>query len=455
MDDIWSFSWKSPLEGRYANAALLKIWSEANKVKYWHIYWAKQLLRLQDAHVAVNFDVDELATLLAISKGEESPARVAEIVGNAVKYEHITHHDLVAGLQAFTASLPETIRPYVHLGLTSSDPEDYADTMQIAESLKVINDMMCLVVDVLADKVAFYRDIPIMGRTHLQLAEPTLLGYRLAVHLEQLVQAGFDLNETSVYPKLQTGAVGTCSNLELVGVKNLTDTGVRATGQTYPRSVDLRFGYIFCRIAAVLHKLALDWRLMYMEPWVTLSPLGTGSSAMPGKVNPIGWEKVCSLARLIPGIVNNLWDMAANSALERTLDDSAARRLTLPDLFMTMAEILKTTAGELTSEKVEINGDVAMDQIKEEWRAWLPSRALAWLQANNRVSDRMEAHRYLAKLVTTFETPAGFWFDAIGRPLFGGDTIEDVLALSSAGKMIEDVLSYAGLYVGEWESKGD
>jgi adenylosuccinate lyase len=431
------YEWRSPFENRYKNDQLSDIWGRINTVRLWHHYW---YMRLDDLVPEQSIDIDESST------------SIARCIARADELEKTTHHDLVAALLAFTERLPEDVRPFVHLGLTSSDPEDYADLIRIHSSIEVILGLLQDLIAGLTATVLLTGDIPIMGRTHLQLAEPTLLGYRLAVTLDQLVDVGRDLRRTRTnraLHKAQTGAVGTCSNLEMVGVASPLSE-MLAAGQTYPRSYDLDFAYAFARIAAILHKLALDMRIMYMEDWVVKKPAGVGSSAMPGKVNPIGWEKICSLARMIPNKVNNLWDVAANSALERTLDDSACRRIELPELFFTMAEILTTAHNEIGKFPALVDRDRAMGQIAAEWRSWLPSRALAWRQKNIPGLDRLKAHQELALLANDPDDifmaarPGAFWYMATGRPM---DDIEDMLYLGMAVNMTGMVVQKAETYL--------
>ena len=418
-------------------------------VRLWHQYWAQRLFGLYWGEEC-KFGMDGVKAVDAARLGAETSTSIARSIHRADELEKTTHHDLVAALLAFTESLPEDVRPLVHLGLTSSDPEDYADLQCIDASLGVVLDLLHGLISGLAATVLLTKDIPVMGRTHLQLAEPTLLGYRLAVPLEQLVAAGRDLQDiysNRATSKAQTGAVGTCSNLEMVGVAGRLSV-ILATGQTYPRSYDLSFAYAFARIAAILHKLALDMRIMYMEPWAVKKATGIGSSAMPGKVNPVGWEKICSLACMVPNKVNNLWDVAANSALERTLDDSACRRIELPELFFTMAEILTTAHNEIDKFPAIVDRDRAMQQIDYEWRSWLPSRALAWLQMNVPGLDRLQAHSDLALQANdTYdmeEGPGTFWFRATGRPMAD---VEDMLFLGTAANMTSMVVQKAKNYL--------
>jgi adenylosuccinate lyase len=445
--------WHSPLEGRYTCPALAHIWSETNKHKLWHVFWADQILILF-THGDIDLTAEDVQVLCPIARGEEGAGSVLFSVERSKQFEKSTHHDLAAGLQAFAASLPGRLQGYVHLGLTSSDVEDYADWDRIGESLVVITGMLREVIIRLTAVVKRDKDVPIMGRTHLQLAEPTLLGYRLSVPLELLVGLAKALDRIVEQHrdliKTQTGAVGTSSNMELVGVRTIERTSlILATGQIYPRVIDLDFAYLFNMVAAVTHKLGLDMRLMSTEPWMLRKTDGIGSSAMPGKINPIGWEKVCSLSRMVPNMTNNMWDVAANSALERTLDDSAARRF-LPELFMVMAQILTTVSGELIGKWV-VSDSRALEQIRKEWRAWLPSRALAWLQANGKVTDRAKTHAdlgYSADPEVGCETAGEYWYKMTGRPLMGEDTAEDLLCLSTAGRMTQSVINLAAAYLG-------
>jgi adenylosuccinate lyase len=200
------------------------------------------------------------------------------------------------------------------------------------------------------------------------------------------------------------GAVGTGANRLLLG--NSLDTfssGVR--GQTYPRQHDLRVAQEFSDIAATLHKMAFDLRLMFSDGLIYFDrgDREIGSSAMPGKKNPIGLEKICGLARRMPHIVSELWDISALSLLERTLDDSSPRRSLLPEMFLLMSEIITTMTKQV--ERVRLYTGWASSRVKiMGWRSWVPSRVQTILRAKD--IDITQAE--LVQLAAACETPRGY-----------------------------------------------
>lgn len=397
-------TYESPYSNRYGTQELRYVWSIEHTRYLWHLYWLNQLRILHDVGMEIDLEI--------IDRIKASNTLELDLVHRcyylALKYEKTTHHDLAAHLQAFEETLPKNVRGLVHLGLTSSDVEDAAAGIQIMESLVILGRGLSDMLTLLDASVRKWSNFVVLGRTHLQFAEPTTLGYRMLVYLEQLQRPTWALLKVlddGFASKPHPGATGTGANWYMVtgGVPTpLTLQHLRplqAAGQTYPRTEELAVGHILSDMAATLHKMALDMRIMHMEPWV--NKYGTdgqvGSSAMPGKVNPIGWEKITSLARLVESMSHNLWDVAGNSALERTLDDSASRRSILPEMFLAMQECLITACHNLGEVDNHLDMGAALMQVEENWRSWVPSRALTWLST----LDPSTSHSYHAQVIQT------------------------------------------------------
>jgi adenylosuccinate lyase len=248
------------------------------------------------------------------------------------------------------------------------DIEDNADALRVRESLDRIIISLEALLKTLADQIERWADTPAMAFTHLQPAEPTTIGYRLAQYAQDLL---IDLAElTRVRGEIKgkgfKGAVGTsASYFELLdgvdadaagrGSSHAIETDVMAaldlvpfdaTTQTYPRKQDWHVLNALAGLAMSLHKFAFDLRVLQSPPFGEWSePFGSkqvGSSAMPFKRNPIQAEKIDSLARYLAQLPRVAWDDAANSLLERTLDDSANRRIILPEAFLCADELLIT-----------------------------------------------------------------------------------------------------------------
>ncbi len=350
--------YQSPFTTRYAGPAMRAIWSERHKRLLWRRVW----VALAEAqHELGIVSAEQVADLRAHADdvNEASIARALEI-------EHEIHHDLMAEVRAF-AEQCAVGGGIIHLGATSMDIEDNADALRLREALDEVIAGLSRLITAFADKVEHYADTPGMAFTHLQPAEPTTIGYRLAQYLQDLL---IDLEQmrqirAGIRGKGFKGAVGTsASYLELIGPqpeqpgdtdahvleqRALSKLGLLAfpvATQTYPRKQDWLVVNGLAGLAQSLYKFAFDLRVLQSPPigeWA--EPFGAkqvGSSAMPFKRNPINAEKIDSLARYIATLPRVLWDNAAHSLLERTLDDSANRRVALSEAFLATDEIIRT-----------------------------------------------------------------------------------------------------------------
>jgi len=297
----------------------------------------------------------------------------------------------------------------LHLGATSMDIEDNADVLRQRESLDlVINELSGLLL-LFAEKVDTWADLPLIAFTHLQPAEPSTLGYRLAGYAQDLLTDWQILQSTrrELCGKGFKGAVGTGASYgELIGMDNLAEFENRLSSrlklpffpvatQVYPRKQDYLLLSHLAGLGASLHKFAFDLRLLQSSPFGELSePFSkqqVGSSAMPFKRNPINAEKIDSLARALAQMPRTAWDNAANSLLERTLDDSANRRTLLPEAFLICDELLTTTKRIL--DGLQVNEKA----IQRNLEAYAPFAAvervlMALVKAG---ADRQVMHEYL------------------------------------------------------------
>jgi adenylosuccinate lyase len=253
--------------------------------------------------------------------------------------------------------------PILHLGATSMDIEDNADALRLRAALDLVLERLVNLLKDLAAQIDRWADTPTMGFTHLQPAEPTTVGYRLAQYGQDL---SMDLEELKrvrgqIRGKGFKGAVGTSASYQqLLGSPDAArDMETRAMDtlglpafsvatQTYPRKQDWLVLNALSGLAGSVYKFAFDLRLLQSPPlgeWA--EPFGkrqVGSSAMPFKRNPVNAENIDSLARLVAALPRVAWDNAAHSLLERTLDDSANRRVILPQAFLATDEMLLRAA---------------------------------------------------------------------------------------------------------------
>jgi len=269
-------------------------------------------------------------------------------------------HDVMAEIRTFAQQCPVG-GAIIHLGATSTDITDNADVLRLREALDLILNRLQDLILALADQVERWANTPCMGFTHLQPAEPTTVGYRLAVTLQDLLTDWQALRDVraGLRAKGLRGAVGTrASYSQLLKGTGMTpeemerlvldELGLRAfpiTTQVYPRKQDWQVVVALAGVGQSLYRFAFDLRLLQspgLGEWA--EPFGAkqvGSSAMPFKRNPVNAENIDSLARFLARLPEVLWDNAAHTLLERTLDDSANRRVVLPESFLAADEILR------------------------------------------------------------------------------------------------------------------
>ncbi len=347
----------SPFAWRYGSAEMRAIWSEEHKRRLWRRVW----VALADAQQAAGLvTAEQVADLRAHADQVD--------IGRAHAIEAEIHHDLMAEVRAF-AEQCQIGGGIIHLGATSADIEDNADALALWQALGLVLSKLSAVLEALAGQIERWADLPAIAWTHLQPAEPTTLGYRLAQYGQDLLQDRDELHRVrgGIRGKGLKGAVGTsASYAQLLAGSAMTPAELEArvmaslglepfpvTTQTYPRKQDWLVLNALAGLAGSLYKFAFDLRLLQSPPlgeWA--EPFGrrqVGSSAMPFKRNPVNAENMDSLARLVAVLPRVAWDNAAHSLLERTLDDSANRRAVLPEAFLATDELL-CRAGRLVRD---------------------------------------------------------------------------------------------------------
>jgi adenylosuccinate lyase len=260
------------------------------------------------------------------------------------------------------------------------DVEDTVETYRLRRALSSIGTDLHALLHAFAEKIRAYADLVCMGYTHLQPAEPTTLGYRFAAYAQDLLvdDAALRFAFENLTTKGLRGAVGTAATYErLTGDRGgsaqieeyvLERFGLQAreiSTQTYPRKLDYLLLSALAGLGASLSKFAADVRILASPGFGELAePFArsqVGSSAMPFKQNPILCERIGSLARLLPGYAEVTWQNAATNFLERTLDDSANRRVVLPEALLCADELVtlaRTTVDGLRVEERRIGQNV-------------------------------------------------------------------------------------------------
>ena len=340
----------SPLTWRYGSDEMKTIFSEVHKRKLLRRVW----IALARAESKAGIVTEEQVRELESHKDDIDINRATEI-------ENEIHHDLMAEIRTYAEQCPKA-GGIIHLGATSMDALDNADAVRFKEALQLVAVRIADLIDVLAKRASEMKSVPTMAFTHIQPAEITTIGYRLSQTLQDLSDDADDLIGTiaSIKGKGMKGAVGTAASYKVLldgtGVSArelekmvMDELGIKpfeAATQVYTRKQDLRIISALSSIAASLHRFSLDMRILQSPPIGEVSePFGkkqVGSSAMPFKRNPINNEKICSLSRIVESAYQSAWNNASLMILERTLDDSANRRIFIPEAFIALDEMLIT-----------------------------------------------------------------------------------------------------------------
>ena len=311
------------------------------------------------------------------------PTVKQELYDLADSYEGSFQHETVAILEAVKEVLYKNTPTLFHVGLTSSDIQDQVVLAQQIESLIHLGarvERLLVGMSLNARQGNYYQEL--IGRTHLQPAEPVTLLHRMNLFAHDLRnwhdQATFTLNTVlSPYLRVMTGSVGTQTNIvammQSVSSQSylIPFNSARPKSQTLPRMLDVHYAQVLDSLAAILHKFALDFRVESGFGSIVegASKNRVGSSAMPYKKNPITAENICSLSRHVHHLIGDAWDNASQQILERTLDDSANRRFWIPestqltDHILTKTEILVGDLANIAETPASVWSDI-----------WLASR---------------------------------------------------------------------------------
>lgn len=341
-------AYDNPLVARYASAEMVRLWSPRRRYRTWRQLW----VWLAQAQA-------ELGLPISQAQLDELAAHVDDIdLAAAAAYERRFRHDVMAHVHTYGDCCPQA-RGIIHWGATSCYVTDNADLLLMREGLVLVRDRLVRVIDRLARFAAAHRDVACLAYTHFQPAQPTTVGKRACLWIHDLV---LDLQEVEarlagLRARGAKGTTGTqASFLALFGgdherVRRLDERvaelmgfpGVYpVTGQTYTRKVDHQILSTLAGIAASAHKAATDLRLLQHlreveEPYEAEQ---VGSSAMAYKRNPMRAERMCGLARYVLSLESSAAHTHATQWLERTLDDSANRRLVIPHAFLAVDALL-------------------------------------------------------------------------------------------------------------------
>lgn len=341
-------SYKNPLEERYSSAEMLFNFSPDNKFQTWRKLW----IALAEIEKDLGLDISEAQ----ISQLKEQADNIDYKV--AADYEKKFRHDVMAHVHAYGDVAP-LAKPIIHLGATSAFVGDNTDLIQIRDGLQIIRKQLVNVIKNVSDFALQYKDLPTLGFTHFQPAQLTTVGKRATLWLQSLL---LDFEELEFF--LETlrfrgvkGTTGTAASfLELLDgdytkVKHLDkelskrfgfEKVFGVSGQTYDRKIDAKVMALLSNIAQSAHKFTNDLRLLQnlKEIEEPFEKNQIGSSAMAYKRNPMRSERISALAKFVISLQNSSAMVAATQWFERTLDDSANKRLTIPQAFLAVDAIL-------------------------------------------------------------------------------------------------------------------
>ena len=336
-----------PLASRYASKAMVRLLSPLYRMRVWRRLWVA--LAESEAELGLPISEAQLAELRA-SQDHVDLAAIA-------RYESELRHDVMAAIHAWGEQAPAA-RPIIHLGATSCFVTDNGDLLICHEALGLLRSRLRDVIAALAAFADQWKAQPTLGFTHFQPAQPTTVGKRACLWIQDLLLDLEDLDHVLATTPVRgvKGTTGTqASFLELFegdGAKvealerrfcdKVGHPAIPISGQTASRKLEDRIGQVLCGIAASASKFACDLRLLQhlKEVEEPFEKQQVGSSAMPYKRNPMRSERINSLARFVLGLLPSTYQTSATQWMERTLDDSAHRRLTISQGLLAVDAIL-------------------------------------------------------------------------------------------------------------------
>ena len=389
-------SYESPLGSRYASREMSSLFSP----KYRAILFRKLWLALASAQKKLGLSISD-------AQIAEMQKQISNISFEKIKeHEKRLRHDVMAHIYAFGEQCP-TAKAIIHLGATSTYVTDNADLIQLKDSLHLLLQKMTLAIRSLKTFAKSHANEACLGFTHYQAAQPTTVGKRACLWLQDLLTDALELERLHKnLPFLGAkGATGTQASfltlfhqdekkvkeLEQILAKEFGFTSVLSIcGQTYPRKIDLQILQALASFGASIHKLGTDLRLLAHDGELreAFEKSQVGSSAMPYKRNPIYAERLCGLSRFLMSLVQNASETLATQWLERSLDDSSNRRLAIPEALL--------TADALLNILVPLIGHLQVDTaiIKKQLEEHLPHLAMEniLMAAVQKGGNRQELH---------------------------------------------------------------
>lgn len=388
--------YENPLCSRYSSKRMQYIFSPDFKFSTWRRLW-----------IALAESEQELGLPITDEQIAELRAHVNDIdYERAAEFEKKLRHDVMAHVHTYGEACPKA-KPIIHLGATSCYVGDNTDIIQMKEGLIQIKSLLVGAIAALADFAEANKDVPTLAYTHFQAAQPTTVGKRATLWLQDLLmdldRLDYELSRLRLLGCKGTTGTG-ASFLELfhgdaekvkavekkIAAKMGFDACMPVSGQTYSRKVDSYVLNVLANIAQSAAKMATDIRLLahmkeFDEPFEANQ---IGSSAMAYKRNPMRCERIVSLSRYIMNDAKNAADTAAAQWLERTLDDSANRRISIPEAFLATDAVLNLIINVIKGGRVYPK---VMEKHLREELPFIASENIL-MDAVSRGGDRQELH---------------------------------------------------------------
>ena len=391
--------YESPLSSRYASDYMLKLFSMDMRIQTWRKLWIS--LAKAEMELGLPITPEQVAQL---------EAHVADIDYEcAAAREKEVRHDVMAHVYTYGKVAPDAAG-IIHLGATSCYVTDNADIVLYRDGLKYLRGELLKVLANLSEFADTYKAMPTLGYTHYQPAQLVTVGKRATLWMQDLVA---DLEELDfVIDNMRflgcRGTTGTeasfldlfdgdTAKIDAMNAKISGDFGFTkcfaVCGQTYPRKLDSRILNVLSSIAQSCYRMANDIRLLQHDRQVEepFEKNQIGSSAMPYKRNPMRCERICSLSRYLMADALNAPMTASTQWLERTLDDSANRRISLPEGFLCADAVLRLAQN--VTDGLHVNEKI-VERTVREYLPFMTSENLM-MEAVKRGGDRQELHEII------------------------------------------------------------
>ncbi len=426
----------TPLSGRYASKEMNEVWSNDNKYSTWRRLWIA--LAETEKELGINITEEQI---------QEMKNNVENIDYDIVaKREAECRHDVMAHVYEFGVKCPKA-KPIIHLGATSCYVTDNTDVILMRQALGLVKQKLLLVINNLKEFALKNKGVTCLGYTHFQPAQLTTVGKRATLWLQDLLEDFEELEFVEDHMKL-LGCKGTTGTQESfmklfkdedkvkqidgkIAEKMGFDKVYAVSGQTYTRKLDSRVLNVLSEIAQSASKFANDMRLLQHEKELEepFEKGQIGSSAMAYKRNPMRSERINSLSRHVMTLANDSAITAATQWLERTLDDSANKRICVPEAFLAVDAILILYAN------ISTNIVVYENVIKTNMMAELPFMGTEeiLMGAVLKGGDRQELH----EKIRVYSMEAGKQVKEFGRP---NDLVDRIAADESFGLTKEEIL---------------